>query len=170
MLNVETLRQRDGWMLFPEHHESSLAVPMGSEATLGTPEGSSFRCMHMSTFGTGATGATFPNETRCDTRLFGLVSEVLLDPPGFHLGNFLAGFTTKALLLFGVLFDTGRVADYQLSDTVKEAPVNCLSGGFMEQISDLCVGLALEASLGPDQFLPAATPLGTARKRPAKQA
>ncbi len=115
MLNFETLRQRDGWMLFPEHHESSLAVPMGSEATLGTPEGSSFRCMHMSTFGTGATGATFPNETRCDTRLFGLVSEVLLDPPGFHLGNFLAGFTTKALLLFGVLFDTGRVADYQLA-------------------------------------------------------
>ena len=94
MLNFETLRQRDGWMLFPEHHESSLAVPMGSEATLWTPEGSSFRFMHMSTFGTGATGATFPNETRCDTRLFGLVSEVLLDPPGFHLGNFLAGFTT----------------------------------------------------------------------------
>jgi|GEM_PF-6561871 len=166
MLNLETDRQWDFRMLFPEHHESSLAVPMGGEATHGTPEGSSFRFMHMSAFGTGATGATFPNEARCDTRLFGLVSEVLLNPPGLHQRNLLAGFTTKALLLFGILFDTSRVADYQLANSVKEAPVNCLSGGFMEQVSDLVVSLALEASLGPDQFLPTTAPLGTARKRP----
>lgn len=165
MLNFETDRQWDLRMLFPEHHESCLAVPMGSEATLGTPEGSSFRCMHMPTLGTGATGASFPNETRCDTRLLSFVSEVLLDPASFHLGDLLPGFTTEPLLLFGVLLDTSRVADHQLANSVKDAPVNCFSGGLVEQIFDLGVGLALEASFGPDQFLPSAAPLGTARKR-----
>jgi len=55
MLNFETDRQWDFRMLFPKHHESRFAVPVGSEATPGTPEGSSFRLVHMPTYRTGAT-------------------------------------------------------------------------------------------------------------------
>lgn len=164
MLNSKTDRQRNVGMLLPEHHESRLAVPMGSEAALGTPEGSFFRLMHMPAFRTGATGAPFSNEARCDTRLFRLVSEVLLDPPGLHLGDLLPGFAAKPLLLPGVFLYTGRVADHQLADSVVDAPVDCLTGGFMEQVSDLGVGFAFEASFGPDQFLPAAASFGAAGK------
>lgn len=168
MLNLEVLRQGDGWMLFPEHHESRLAVPVGSETTLGTPEGSSFRLVHMPAFGAGATGASFPNEARCDTRLLGLILKILLDSAGLHLGNLLARLTAKPLLLFGIFLHAGRVADHQLADLVFNAPVDRFSGSFMEKVSDLVVGLAFDASLGPDQFLPAATSLGAAGKSAAE--
>ena len=170
MLNLETHRQRDGWMLFPEHHESCLAVPVGREATLGTPEGSSFRFMHMPAFRAGATGTSFPNEARCDTRLFGLVSEVLLDPAGFHLGNLLARFPAEPLLLFGVLFDTSRVADHQFADTIVDTPVDRLSGGLVKKVSDLSISLAFDAPLGTDKFLPAAASLGATGKSTAEPA
>ena len=170
MLNFETDRQWDFRMLFPEHHESRFAVPVGSEATPGTPEGSSFRLVHMPTYRTGATGASFPDEARCDTRLLSLVSEILLDSAGLHLGNLLARLTAKPLLLFGVFLHAGRVADHQFANPVKETPVDRFSGGLVKKVSDLVVGLAFEASLGPDQFPPAATSLGTAGKRAAEPA
>lgn len=93
----------------------------------------------------------FPDEARCDTRLFRLVSEVLLDPSSFHLGNLLAGLAAKPLLLSGVLLHASRVADHQFANSVVGTPVDCLTGGFMEKVSDLGVGLTFEASFGPDQ-------------------
>ncbi len=76
-------------MLLPQHHETSLAVPMGGETATGTPEGSPLRLMRTAALRAVATSAPFPDETRCDTRLSGLVSEVVFDPPGLHLRNLL---------------------------------------------------------------------------------
>lgn len=65
MGDTEDFRKRN-LVLLPDHQKSRFPVPVGREAAAGTPKGASFRGLHRSATGAGATGASFFREARCD--------------------------------------------------------------------------------------------------------
>jgi len=111
MAEYKSIRKRVIGMLLPDHHESSLAVAVGGEATFCATVCSASRIVFASTLRTIATCAPLVHEARIDTGFESLVSQVLLDSPGFHLGDLLPGFPAESLLLFRVFLDSGRIAN-----------------------------------------------------------
>lgn len=168
MQNDKLFRQRDIRILLPEHHKPRLAIPVADKTTIGTPEGSPFRLMRMTALRTDATGAAFPDEARCDTGFLRLVPQVLLDSPRFHLGDLLAGHSTEPPLDLCVLLHPGWVADHQFANSMLDAPGDRFSGCLVQKVSNLDLGLALEAAFGPDEFLPAPASPGATGERPVE--
>lgn len=170
MLDLKLNRQRDFRMLLPQHHKTSLSIPVRGKTALRAMKHSTFGPVRMTAFRTVATGAAFPNEARCHTGFLSLVFQILLDTARFHLRDFLPVFSGKPFMLLRVLLHSGEVADHQFGNAMVGTPVNCLPGGVMEKVLCLGISFTFEAPFGADQLLPAAAAFGAPGQHPAELA
>ena len=152
MTDHERGRQRDPRIFLPEHHEPCLAVPVRGETAGPASVYPSPDAVLCAAHGTISTGAMFFLEARSNTGLGSLVSQIVFDPAGLHLGDLLPGLPGEAFILAGVLLHPGRVPDDQLGHVMIHTPGDRLPGRMVKHIPHLVVGLGLEAPLGPDQL------------------